>query len=410
MTSVGKSGDVAERSPSVISANLKEGMLLRKKLIVLDRSERAIVHQIKVDQKVLYKRFQARLTRSRLAHARLLGQRDVQRELRSKNLGDLNTNIVAVSEEDYLFLEKLEQRPCTASSFSPCIEIPKTSPRRPKEVNELSQKASTKAANDNELLERPASACARISGTEVKDVNISRDDDEQLKVRPATTLGMRVDEEFLKRQLHLNTGRTATEDSKQSNTNRFSESTIEQNEDTNTIEHESESERNGNEGDDTSEERKPTVQFLENVATERPRPNTVAHMNGQVEVDDDTAPRSPSSPNSPQNAGKQRVDFFQEGKKLDMVSLRLKQARSVDFTDEVQKFCDGLEEVQVGGSGTSVDYYSVRLQMSLDQANSKSRIQVPGTPEDENKRSIGNIFVRSLTVPNINMDFNRPVK
>ena len=50
-----KAGDVAERSPTVISANLKEDILLEKQLHVLNRSERSVVHRIKVDQKVMYR-------------------------------------------------------------------------------------------------------------------------------------------------------------------------------------------------------------------------------------------------------------------------------------------------------------------------------------------------------------------
>ena len=109
LSNIGKSGDVAERSPAVISANLKEDMLLHKKMVVLNRSEHSMVHQIQVDQKVLYKRFQAKLIRSRLANARLLGQRELQRELRAKNLGGLNTDIVGQCDEDYGFLKLLEK-------------------------------------------------------------------------------------------------------------------------------------------------------------------------------------------------------------------------------------------------------------------------------------------------------------
>ena len=72
LVGIGKAGEVAERSPAVISANLKEDMLMRKKVMVLDRSERSVVHQIKVDQKVLSKRFQSRLVRSQLTFARII--------------------------------------------------------------------------------------------------------------------------------------------------------------------------------------------------------------------------------------------------------------------------------------------------------------------------------------------------
>jgi len=420
-----KSGDVAERSPAVISANLKEGMILNRKLVVLNRSERAVVHQIKVDQKVLYKRFQARITRSKLAHARLLGQRDVQRELRSKNLGDLNTNIVGASEEDYLFLEKLQQRPCEESSFTPRIESPRKSVIKRQHSSEAKRDSDAENYKDeNVILEqgRASSATPRMTSDGHCKQETKERVEEQAKIRPATSLGMHVDQEFIKHQNQLmsaNLNKTQVD-----NVQKSDENTEAINNDSETQTTKPKTENNevtGNDENDnkveTTAKPRPTVMFLEDIGKPQqpPRPNTVANVFGESDeaiiaklAEDNLAiPVSPTSPRRASKAG--GVDFFKEGKKQDLISLRLAHARSFNYTDDVKKFCEDLEEIKPARKIPNMDYYSLRLQLSLEQANSKSTVNVPGTPEDENKRSVGNLFVKSLTVPDIDWNFSKPV-
>lgn len=108
MTSQGwKTGENAEKSPSVHYANWKETILLKKQMHVLERSEKNVIHRIKIDQKVLFKRFQDKLYRSKLCEARMHGNKEIERELRAKNLHGLNTDFGSV-EKDYEFLTKLQ--------------------------------------------------------------------------------------------------------------------------------------------------------------------------------------------------------------------------------------------------------------------------------------------------------------
>lgn len=101
MTSQGwKTGENAEKSPSVHYANWKETILLKKQMHVLERSEKNVIHRIKIDQKVLFKRFQDKLYRSKLCEARMHGNKEIERELRAKNLHGLNTDFGSV-EKDY---------------------------------------------------------------------------------------------------------------------------------------------------------------------------------------------------------------------------------------------------------------------------------------------------------------------
>ncbi|KAH3847967.1 uncharacterized protein LOC127873763 [Dreissena polymorpha] len=434
LSSSAKSGDVAERSPAVISANLKEDMLLQKKMVVLNRSERSVVHQIKVDQKVLYKRFQARLVRSKLAHARLLGQRELERELRARNLGGLNTNIAGTSEEEFLFLEKLEHRPCMASSFSPRVGIAGKGKCSDQNNHDAVEQFDDNTAADNTnqpVPGRSASSLARYDdlqtnakqkgdGKGVAKALEKESEESHLKLRPATTMGMRVDDEFIKHKLMLQ----AASSNKSKSDNKLSKVTLasetamhaqlEEPVTTNCEESSSEitgSENENSEGTETGKVK--GLIFSDQISPQEPlRPNTVAHFHGFSEDHVDQIISNLGSPASPKQMdrkpSKQSADFFQEGKKVDLVSLRLKQARAHNYSEQVKKFCTDLENVSKDKKSPDVDYYSMRLQLSLAHTTTRPCDRVPGTPEEENKRSVGDIFVRSLTMPHINWNFTNP--
>lgn len=397
LVGIGKAGDVAERSPAVISANLKEDMLLQKKLVVINRSERSVIHQIKVDQKVMYKRFQARLTCSKLAHARLMGQRELQMQLRAKTLGTLDTDIAGNSDEDYAFLEKLEQRPCTTNSFS---QWAGHSPRPLKTRKESVQSEKQPEITQDLQKRRSSSAKARYyrDGSSGKDMaHLKTTGHVPTTVRPATTLGARVEENFRRHQQESKEEEEA-DDSGKSKENQSSGSAVEsidvregETEETNS---------QSSEVSNTKRHSRPNVAFLEHLDIGEARPQTVA----DVSQWNNSIPSSPTSPKQYSRRTSRAADFFQAEEKIDLVSLRLQEAKTHDFTENVQKFCEELEQMKCARANPDVDYYSVRLQISLDQANSKSLIEVPGTPDDENKRSIGNLFVKSLTLPTINMN------
>ncbi|XP_045187289.2 uncharacterized protein LOC123545076 [Mercenaria mercenaria] len=411
LVGVGKAGDVAERSPAVISANLKEDMLLQKKLVILNRSERSVVHQIKVDQKVMYKRFQARLTCSKLAHARLMGQRELQMQLRAKTLGTLNTDIAGNSDEDYAFLVKLEQRPCTTSSFSPRSEYkppPLKQNIQPKPESKLEEpsKQATKLNNG-----RSSSAKARcrennVTGEKTKGSNIIRPCGERaVTLRPATTLGTRVEDDFNRHQQDV---AAHEKESYSSSGGNDEEKDIGISESLSSTRIYKQDGGNKNDSSDKNSETsdvnggkskyKPNVAFLENLDFGDARPKTAADLTQW----DNSIPSSPTSPKQLSRRASRAADFFQAEEKVDLVALRLQEAKTLDFTDNVHQFCKELEEMKCAHTSPDVDYYSMRLQLAFDQVHSKPLVEVPGTPDDENKRSMGDVFVKSLTLPPIN--------
>lgn len=456
LSNIGKTGDVAERSPAVISANLKEDMLLQKKLVVLNRSERSVVHQLKVDQKVLYKRFQAKLIRSKLASARLMGQRDVMRELRASSLGGLNTDIAGNSEEDYTFLKMLEQRPCTATSMSPRLTEPMS------KLKSAGKKRVAGDAKDDKVEEsitkpsgRSVSARARYHRQLADNFDIengackSREevDIDNVKVRPATSSGARVDEEFLK---HQNQTRAAdgkelepsanmdylstaienktdkvdgtqndkySDDETSSDKSNLTEQRGSVQEDSNIINDDQKAnvddqgsqdvnspEMNA-EVMDSPDAKKQSVAFMDETKDEGPKIPDIIKVTKETTGIDDTSPSTPISPRQLSRKTNRGADFFSEEKKIDLVSLHLQRARSLDYSGHVQRFCEELEEMKGCEKQPRVDYYAMRLQLSQEQSVSKPLTQVPGTPEEEYRRSMGNLMVRSLTVPEVNWNF-----
>lgn len=457
LSNIGKTGDVAERSPAVISANLKEDMLLQKKLVVLNRSERSVVHQLKVDQKVLYKRFQAKLIRSKLANARLMGQRDVMKELRASSLGGLNTDIAGNSEEDYTFLKMLKQRPCTATSMSPRLTEPMTKLKsagkkrvagdaKDNEVGESITKPSGRSVSARARYHRQLADSFEIENGACKSGGVVMENIDNVKVRPATSSGARVDEEFLK---HQNQTRVAegkelehsvnmdlrkpienetdkvdgtqndnySDDETSSDKSNLTEEKDSVHEDSNivnddqkpNVDDEGSQDENSPEMNaevmDSPDAKKQSVAFMDETKDEGPeRPDIIKVVKETIGTDD-TSPSTPISPRQLSRKTNRGADFFSEEKKIDLVSLHLQRARSLDYSGHVQRFCEELEEMKGCEKQPRVDYYAMRLQLSQEQSVSRPLTQVPGTPEEEYRRSMGNLMVRSLTVPEVNWNF-----
>ncbi|KAF6078221.1 hypothetical protein HJG60_009100 [Phyllostomus discolor] len=74
-----------ERSSSVLSFNWKEENLLKKKLSFLESMKKYEANAWLREQKTFYKRYQMRLQTLELEHARLLGNKDLVRQLTSQN-------------------------------------------------------------------------------------------------------------------------------------------------------------------------------------------------------------------------------------------------------------------------------------------------------------------------------------
>ena len=85
----------SEKSPALQMANTKVSLALARQVTFLERSERLVSSRILADQKVLFRRFQAKLAHSRLEDARRHGDKEQEQELlRARGLGaGLHTSV-----------------------------------------------------------------------------------------------------------------------------------------------------------------------------------------------------------------------------------------------------------------------------------------------------------------------------
>ena len=281
-----------------------------------------------------------------------MGNKNLEKELRSKNLGGLHTDIVA--EEDYGFLAKLEHRPCTATQYIP--------PHR-----EMAR------GRENMTTERQAS---EESSTSSEDQTAKH----SILLRASTTVGASTtaNNGSFNKTNHLQTAQNMfTNGEEQPISKALNESAIEPYPKIN----------------------KATVPKAGNEPlAKKPRPKTVTIV---THIPDDSPMPSPRQ--FSRRASK-AADFFEEDKKIDMVELRLKAARSLDYTDRVQQFCGELEEM--GSGQPHVDYYSLRLHAALEEEPVKKNIIVQRSPEDGDMREVGNLNIRSLTLPILNLKFD----
>ncbi|XP_072037543.1 uncharacterized protein [Amphiura filiformis] len=72
---------VGEKSQSVYSANWKLDAVLQRELQMLDVSEKRVTHRISLNQRVVNLRFQQKLHRSKIFHARMTGNKEMLRQL-----------------------------------------------------------------------------------------------------------------------------------------------------------------------------------------------------------------------------------------------------------------------------------------------------------------------------------------
>ncbi|XP_070334175.1 uncharacterized protein [Odocoileus virginianus] len=88
-----------EKTYSILSFNWKEENLLKKKLSFLDSMKKYEANAWLMEQKAFYKRCHSKLRKSELAHAQLLGNKDLVKRLTSKNmLSNYTTTFVDESE------------------------------------------------------------------------------------------------------------------------------------------------------------------------------------------------------------------------------------------------------------------------------------------------------------------------
>lgn len=88
-----------ERSQLALFCNAKEEILLNKKLKTLESLKKQAENALCLDQRILYKRFTIKLRRSELAHARLLGNKDLVKVLSRSLFPNLHSVVTDGSEK-----------------------------------------------------------------------------------------------------------------------------------------------------------------------------------------------------------------------------------------------------------------------------------------------------------------------
>ena len=281
--------------------------------------------------------------------ARIMGNKTLEKDLRSKNLGGLHTDVV--SEEDYAFLARLEHRPCTATHYTP--------PYR-----EISQKREKRMiSRDSETLplpnQRETSKSDRLRSAPGN------------MLRSSTTIGLsnkdvvNSAEKKAESKLVCSKPPSARQASLLSNTK------------------------------DQTKENESKVNYEYDTSKRKQRPKTVTIVTQTPDPTPIPSPRQYSRRTS------RAADFFEEDKKIDMVELRLKAARALDYTDKVADFCGELEEMASGQP--QVDWYSMRLH---SQQPVKKDLGLGNIMDNGDSRHVGNLNVRSMTIPQLDLNFD----
>ncbi|XP_033742642.1 uncharacterized protein LOC117329054 [Pecten maximus] len=374
-----KVGEPAEKSPTVHYANWKEDMLLLRQLHVLNRSERNVVHRIKIDQKVLFKRFQGKLHRSQLTKARLTGDKDLERQLRASKFHGLNVDIVN-TEKDFEFLDQLKKRSTKSTrssirknSIAPKSIISKKSVEKEMDtiiqkvfqVQSVSNTQRSRSKSFSEGMTMEASATTAGQNNQKSPLPI-------FSLRPATSGGERYDNvEVVLPDIFLKStkGKQKKIKSKQGN--------------------------------------KSNNQLQVNFENDRAKtcsPHLLGN-GGSVTSKSPSLSRRQSVATS-QDKGSRRTSMFSKEEKVDVAQLLLDKMKSVDYSSRVKDFCDSLDDQCVDGV-EQADYYNLRLKVATKESEGYRPMSVPGTPEKEYKRHVGDVGVLSLTLKPLNLDFSR---
>ena len=285
--------------------------------------------------------------------ARIMGNKTLEKDLRSKNLGGLHTDVC--SEEDYAFLARLEHRPCTATHYTP--------PYR--EISQKREKRMISRDRDNET-SSPVNQFHSSVGNRLRSAPGNM-------LRSSTTIGL------------TNKPGPIINDIKKSSGSQLVCSKRPPTQQTNL---------KGNAKDQAQgSETKPSQSNDTTKSKERPKTVTI--------VTHDKEPTPIPSPRQFSRRASRAADFFEEDKKIDVVELRLKAARALDYSDRVAGFCEELEEMASGQP--QVDWYSLRLHSGEPV---KKDLGLANIVEETDSRYVGNLNVRSMTVPQLDLNFD----
>ncbi|XP_076467558.1 uncharacterized protein LOC143298565 [Babylonia areolata] len=471
-----RASDAAERSPAVYFANLKADMLLQKQMQVLKRAERSLVHRIVIDQKILFRRFQAKLRRSKLARARLWGDKDTERQLRARDLHVMNTNC-GQEEDDLEFLKKLKHQPCLQADRTGGKEGGMGRRRgRSSQVTDGDMEELIRAVMDGQdlpptettlhsltalghLLEETGLAPSAGPDTgrrETKPADRGTRPGPNVSVRPVTTHAHRTnpaeeatpEEAHSKRRVH--TVKRGDQHLPRGKTETLNRSTASQ----------------------TTE-----APHISDVHKRRPRPFTSPACSQPQPKPTTALPKTPrrvpcvgrgestqgsllalgtSSPGlTSRRPSQTATSMFEEQKKVDLVALRLEEARNFDFTPRVSAFIQTLLDLDRKERTSALrtdtpagepsegpvepgedlppeaereereeeekewkeelkgdrkfDYYATKMALYAASVKKAPPMVLPGTPEEDNMKLVGDQNVRSITMRTLRMDPHPPV-
>ena len=333
----------SEKSRVVVGRHWKQNTVLRKELQVLDRAKQTVGQRITLNQRVTYKQHKERVYQAKLTLAKILGDKEAERETRARAQAyKFNTNF-GQDPEDEEVLQKIWARGTTAPAAAADGDgegINGASPTR--------RCASTRSANSL----RPAS---RLGSALLGTVPARR----LPAVRPQTVAAA---------SRHRSIDIVLPCTSQYINTGTYSATPRSQNS--------SDSE----EGSSSSPSLKPRPKTAPGTTT--------AHRNSLA------IPRRLST------AGGKDSIFEKDNERPSLLDLHLQCIKLANYEDQVDKFCQRMAPYRVEKEYLIEDYYAVSMDCICKQAAGPnySRAKVLEDSESDIRRSVGNPYTRSMTM------------
>ncbi len=153
---------VGEKSQAVYSANWKLDAVLQRELQMLDTSEKRVTHRISLDQRVVNMRFQQKLHRSKIFHARMTGNKEMLRDLLKHDNYNFKLSRNDPETLPPAYLRNLQSR---ARSAPPTREKKSSPTRDERSRPKTSSKIKPKSAKIRTFGMTPA-ATSLVKGTE----------------------------------------------------------------------------------------------------------------------------------------------------------------------------------------------------------------------------------------------------
>ena len=389
----------SEHSPAVFIANYKAGVMLKKQIQALNKTERTVCNRIKVDQKVLNNRFQKQVFITKLRNARIKQDKDLEREIFEKHNRHLNTNIGVEEDEslqriwnqtdEKLALYRLKNDKSVSLLEALTGKRIGSADKRP----EISKRPSTAHPG----VQRPKSTVSIAKGSK--------------SVRPVTSslIGKTTNNALKSRGVKFGERNDVDAEDDQNEDDNLSEMS------------DSEDEKET----DTKLERKCSGKFLHTLTEElgstpmrrMSRPHTsVAAMRGQKKqsmsgpnldlADPRVVRRLASAAMAAQKAvqlNRESPYIGEDGWVPSLLDIQKLQVKFANYDKKVKAFGHTVTPLKADRSHTS-DYYALRL-MDQSKACKKntSVVNVPKTPETEYIRQTRHIGVKNMTIQNINV-------